>query len=224
MAARQSATLRGGDRRQGRVHRRPAARRRRARHHRPVFRGAGAHRPAAARAAAARLASRGCSHGWEAADEARRLRLCSRRAASTRRSMCSPARAATPHPRRRPDADADAQHAPRQAERWSSTSCASPNWRASRRRRHGRASAPPCARPRCWRRPDLRATQPLLAAALPWIGHVQTRSRGTVCGSIAHADPSAEIAAGAAGARRRGGTAHRNADAPRTGRRTSSPA
>jgi 2-furoyl-CoA dehydrogenase FAD binding subunit len=29
--------------------------------------------------------------------------------------------------------------------------------------------------------------------ALPWTGHVQTRSRGTVCGSIAHADPSAEL-------------------------------
>jgi 2-furoyl-CoA dehydrogenase FAD binding subunit len=35
--------------------------------------------------------------------------------------------------------------------------------------------------------------QPLLAAALPWIGHAQTGSRGTVCGSVAHADPSAEL-------------------------------
>jgi 2-furoyl-CoA dehydrogenase FAD binding subunit len=34
---------------------------------------------------------------------------------------------------------------------------------------------------------------PLLAAALPWVGHFQTRNRGTVCGSVAHADPSAEI-------------------------------
>jgi 2-furoyl-CoA dehydrogenase FAD binding subunit len=34
---------------------------------------------------------------------------------------------------------------------------------------------------------------PLLAAALPWVGHYQTRARGTICGSIAHADPSAEI-------------------------------
>ena len=34
---------------------------------------------------------------------------------------------------------------------------------------------------------------PLLAAALPWVGHAQTRSRGTLCGSVAHADPSAEI-------------------------------
>lgn len=40
---------------------------------------------------------------------------------------------------------------------------------------------------------DLRQKLPLLAAALPWIGHVQTRSRGTICGSVAHADPSAEI-------------------------------
>jgi 2-furoyl-CoA dehydrogenase FAD binding subunit len=34
---------------------------------------------------------------------------------------------------------------------------------------------------------------PLLAVALPWVGHFQTRSRGTICGSVAHADPSAEI-------------------------------
>ncbi|KAB2912328.1 MAG: carbon monoxide dehydrogenase [Hyphomicrobiaceae bacterium] len=42
-------------------------------------------------------------------------------------------------------------------------------------------------------RPELANRQPLLAAALPWVGHAQTRSRGTVCGSVAHADPSAEI-------------------------------
>jgi len=41
--------------------------------------------------------------------------------------------------------------------------------------------------------PALRERQPLLAAALPWVGHAQTRSRGTVCGSVAHADPSAEL-------------------------------
>jgi 2-furoyl-CoA dehydrogenase FAD binding subunit len=34
---------------------------------------------------------------------------------------------------------------------------------------------------------------PLLAKMLPWVGHFQTRTRGTVCGSIAHADPSAEL-------------------------------
>jgi 2-furoyl-CoA dehydrogenase FAD binding subunit len=41
--------------------------------------------------------------------------------------------------------------------------------------------------------PALAQRQPLLAAALPWVGHAQTRSRGTICGSIAHADPSAEL-------------------------------
>jgi len=34
---------------------------------------------------------------------------------------------------------------------------------------------------------------PLLALALPWVGHFQTRNRGTLAGSVAHADPSAEI-------------------------------
>lgn len=43
------------------------------------------------------------------------------------------------------------------------------------------------------KRPGLASEQPLLAAALPWLGHYQTRARGTVCGSTAHADPSAEI-------------------------------
>lgn len=41
--------------------------------------------------------------------------------------------------------------------------------------------------------PDLFARLPLVAMALPWLGHVQTRARGTVCGSLAHADPSAEL-------------------------------
>lgn len=36
---------------------------------------------------------------------------------------------------------------------------------------------------------------PLLAAALPLVGHLQIRTRGTVGGSIAHADPSAELPA-----------------------------
>lgn len=34
---------------------------------------------------------------------------------------------------------------------------------------------------------------PLVHAAIPHIGHYQTRSRGTVCGSLAHADPSSEL-------------------------------
>ena len=37
------------------------------------------------------------------------------------------------------------------------------------------------------------AAQPLLARVLPWVGHYQTRQRGTVCGSIAHGDPSSEL-------------------------------
>jgi 2-furoyl-CoA dehydrogenase FAD binding subunit len=41
--------------------------------------------------------------------------------------------------------------------------------------------------------PELGRSLQLAALALPWTGHVQTRSRGTVCGSIAHADPSAEL-------------------------------
>jgi 2-furoyl-CoA dehydrogenase FAD binding subunit len=41
--------------------------------------------------------------------------------------------------------------------------------------------------------PELSGSLQLAALALPWTGHVQTRSRGTVCGSIAHADPSAEL-------------------------------
>jgi len=36
---------------------------------------------------------------------------------------------------------------------------------------------------------------PLLAEAMPWIAHVQIRNRGTVGGSLAHADPAAELPA-----------------------------
>src|SRR3984957_2931818 len=36
---------------------------------------------------------------------------------------------------------------------------------------------------------------PLLAAALPFIGHEAIRSRGTIGGSLAHADPGAELPA-----------------------------
>ena len=41
--------------------------------------------------------------------------------------------------------------------------------------------------------PQLAQKLPLLAAALPFVGHFQTRNKGTVCGSIAHADPSSEL-------------------------------
>jgi 2-furoyl-CoA dehydrogenase FAD binding subunit len=41
--------------------------------------------------------------------------------------------------------------------------------------------------------PQLKQKLPLVAAALPFVGHFQTRNRGTVCGSMAHADPSSEL-------------------------------
>lgn len=40
---------------------------------------------------------------------------------------------------------------------------------------------------------DLSSVQPLLTMMFPWIAHTPIRNRGTVCGSIAHADPSAEL-------------------------------
>lgn len=42
-------------------------------------------------------------------------------------------------------------------------------------------------------RANLAREVPLLALAFPHIAHFQIRNRGTVCGSIAHADPSAEL-------------------------------
>ena len=41
----------------------------------------------------------------------------------------------------------------------------------------------------------VRAHCPLLAEAMPQIGHVQIRNRGTFGGSVAHADPAAELPA-----------------------------
>ena len=41
--------------------------------------------------------------------------------------------------------------------------------------------------------PDLQHHLPLLHSAMPDIGHFQTRSRGTICGNICHADPSSEL-------------------------------
>ena len=41
--------------------------------------------------------------------------------------------------------------------------------------------------------PGLAARLPLAAEALPHVGHYPTRARGTVGGSVAHADPSAEL-------------------------------
>ena len=46
--------------------------------------------------------------------------------------------------------------------------------------------------------PVVARRSPLLAAALPLVGGIANRNRGTVCGSIAHADPLAELTAVAA--------------------------
>jgi carbon-monoxide dehydrogenase medium subunit len=45
------------------------------------------------------------------------------------------------------------------------------------------------------RSPVVRDRAPLLTAALRHVGHPATRSRGTIGGSIAHADPAAELPA-----------------------------
>ena len=42
---------------------------------------------------------------------------------------------------------------------------------------------------------DVARFCPLLTKALPFVGHLQNRMRGTVAGSIAHADPAAEMPA-----------------------------
>jgi carbon-monoxide dehydrogenase medium subunit len=45
------------------------------------------------------------------------------------------------------------------------------------------------------RMPSLPAAAPLLAEVIPLIAHAPIRNRGTVCGSLAHADPAAELPA-----------------------------
>ncbi len=43
------------------------------------------------------------------------------------------------------------------------------------------------------RQSELAGLHPLIDLALPHVGHYQTRSRGTFCGSVAHGDPAAEL-------------------------------
>ena len=45
------------------------------------------------------------------------------------------------------------------------------------------------------RSPELEQAAPLVHSAMPLIGHRAIRSRGTLCGSIAHGDPAAELPA-----------------------------
>lgn len=42
---------------------------------------------------------------------------------------------------------------------------------------------------------EVAAAVPIMAEALPYVGHFQTRSRGTIGGSLCHLDPSAELPA-----------------------------
>lgn len=42
--------------------------------------------------------------------------------------------------------------------------------------------------------PQLQSHLPLVQKGIKWVGHEQTRNRGTVGGSLVHADPSAELA------------------------------
>ena len=61
-------------------------------------------------------------------------------------------------------------------------------------REDGIARIGACTRQCVIERDDALALQvPLLRQALAWVGHVQTRNRGTVGGSLAHADPAAEL-------------------------------
>jgi CO/xanthine dehydrogenase FAD-binding subunit len=60
--------------------------------------------------------------------------------------------------------------------------------------RDGAVSFGPLVRMSAAERSPLVAERlPLLAAALPYVGHPAIRSRGTLVGSIAHADPAAEL-------------------------------
>ena len=63
------------------------------------------------------------------------------------------------------------------------------------RRRGDRLEIGATVRQRRVERAAEAAEVPLLRLALPWVGHRELRSRGTVCGSLAHADPAAELPA-----------------------------
>ena len=98
-----------------------------------------------------------------------------------------------------------ARHCRRTIARWpcSTCACCGPrSWSTSRAhpltlreggvRVRSRSARPP-RRPRSRLGRELQARLPLVAAALPHIGHFQTRNRGTICGSLCHADPSSEL-------------------------------
>ena len=97
--------------------------------------------------------------------------------------------------RRRAEPDPDARPAagglrPPRRHRAASTSCAGSSGAATRC-----GSAPARPTPTVERSAEVAAAVPLLARATPLIGHFQIRNRGTLGGSIAHADPAAEYPA-----------------------------
>ena len=97
--------------------------------------------------------------------------------------------------RRRAEPGADAGAAARRLRpprrpRAASTSCAASSGATARSRS---ARRPP--RPTIERSAEVAGAVPLLARATPLIGHFQIRNRGTIGGSLAHADPAAEYPA-----------------------------
>jgi len=58
---------------------------------------------------------------------------------------------------------------------------------------HGLTIGPTVRQRRVERDQEVVRSQPLLAEAIQWVGHAQIRTRGTVVGSLAHADPAAEM-------------------------------
>ena len=137
------------------------------------------------------------------AHEARAVRLSARRDAGRGARGARRRGQRCRRDRGRAVAGAAALHAHGAAEAGGRHHAASPALAAFRSRTMRSASARRCARPSLLAWPELAERQPLLAQALPWVGHWQTRARGTVCGSIALADPSAELPLVLAGARRR---------------------
>ena len=99
------------------------------------------------------------------------------------------------HPRRRPEPDADAQHAPvaaQAADRHQSARCAltgislqGDQVRIGALTRHVEVANSPI----------VAEHLPLIAEAMPHVAHVAVRNRGTFGGSIALADPAAEMPA-----------------------------
>ena len=164
--------------------------------HRQRHRGrAGAVRRRRSASSTCRRRGSSSSLGTVPANEAAAVRIPRARTGRRGRRPARRARRRGQDPRRRPEPGAAAGHAPGPA--------LAPR-RRQRRRRPGR-------HPDDRRRPGLRRHRPasataersalvaervpVLAEALPFIGHVSIRNRGTIGGSIAHADAAAELPA-----------------------------